>query len=509
MATKRKRPGDLEIAGAKAEPRHSEDDKEPMGKHSTPTIDLEAICKLNGLPMSLVDDSPGEVDEYTPGPTYDDFTDDELAEVRAKWDAAIVDAASKPRPLGWFAYEGIAAVIPQGRTSAGLRECFAYLGVAVRYNVRQQAPELHHESTGWVAFNDRLRAFIRDTIAERFGLPPKADESPRPLKFGRDAFNDYLNSLLYERAVDPFLLWLESLPRWDRVDRLSFWLTDLFEIPERPELAEWAGRFVFLGAVWRGYEPGTKLDETPVLIGRGGIGKSTCLRMALPDDQQASWFSDSLHLADDPKVRAESLQGRVLVEAAEMAGSTRAELESLKSFLSRTDDGAIRLAFRRDPEMLLRRCVIIGTADKLHVLPNDRNLRRFCPVRLHDGDPARVRRYMADNRAQLWAEALHLYRRGAEARLPSHLVGVQRQATEEHRSRDVVIEDAIAAWVTDHPDSFTLGQLASGIGLVAANMSARLNMRDQHRIGQVLESMGYTKRRTRQDGRRSWMWSRG
>ena len=46
-----------------------------------------------------------------------------------------------------------------------------------------------------------------------------------------------------------------------------------------------------------------------------------------------------------------------------MAGSMRAELESLKSFLTRTDDGAVRLAYRRNRETTPRRCTIVGTAN--------------------------------------------------------------------------------------------------------------------------------------------------
>ena len=68
----------------------------------------------------------------------------------------------------------------------------------------------------------------------------------------------------------------------------------------------------------------------PVLIGEQGIGKSALLRELLPP-QYPEWFSDGLHLADYPKVRAEALLGRVIVEVSEMAGSTRAELQSLKS----------------------------------------------------------------------------------------------------------------------------------------------------------------------------------
>ena len=225
------------------------------------------------------------------------------------------------------------------------------------------------------------------------------------MKFGRDAWADVLNVLLYGSEVDPFIEWLESLEPWDRTPRLDQWLPQVFTISERLPLAEWAGRFMVLGAVWRAYHPGKKLDEMPVLIGKGGLGKSTAARFLLPDDR-GEWFSDGLHLAADSKVRAESLQGRVMAEVAEMQGSTRADLESLKAFLSRTDDGAVRLAYRKDPELLLRRCVIVGTADRMEPLPNDQNLRRFVPIYLDAGRPNYIREYLDANRAQLWGRGV-------------------------------------------------------------------------------------------------------
>ena len=87
-----------------------------------------------------------------------------------------------------------------------------------------------------------------------------------------------------------------------------------------------------MGATFGGHSSrGAKLDEMPVLTGPQGIGKSSALQLALPPEQPGL-FADGLHLADYPQQRAEALQGRVIVEAAEMAGKDRAELESLKVF---------------------------------------------------------------------------------------------------------------------------------------------------------------------------------
>ena len=399
------------------------------------------------------------------------------------------------------------------RNAKGLAGALALLEVELRYNTRAHRAEMQHMANGWQPFNDRIVAKLRETLAECFVYtgPPGKDGSPgepRALKFGRESWGDVLNVLLFGSEVDPFLEWLEALEPWDETERLDDWLPEVFTISERPLLAEWAGRFMVLGAIWRAYHPGLKLDEMPVLIGKGGLGKSTAARFLLPADR-GEWFSDGLYLAADSKVRAEALQGRVVVEAAEMQGSTRADLESLKAFLSRTDDGAVRLAYRKDPELLLRRCVIVGTADRMEPLPNDRNLRRFVPVYLDAGNPTDIREYLDGNRKQLWAEALHLYAQGVEARLPDDLKGLQTEATDRARSRDTVIEDAVSEWTRGN-DGFTMAELAAGVHLIDSNdKGAKLRMADQHRLGQVLESQGYAKRREMRGGVQATRWYRG
>ena len=250
--------------------------------------------------------------------------------------------------------------------------------------------------------------------------------------------------------------------------------------------------------------PERSSTRCPVLIGRGGIGKSTALRLALPPEQP-DWFADGLNLATPAKERAEALQGRVIVEAAEMAGATRAELQSLKAFLSRTDDGAVRLSYRANPETMLRRAIIVGTADKADPLPNDNNLRRFVPVTLAGGNPVVLHDYMEHHREQLWAEALALHWRGVEARLPDELKPAQAKATEQARRRDDILEDAVERWVATGQDGFTLAEAAAGIGLRDA---LRLPMRDQRRLGAALWNSGYERRKARRDGRPQWTWRR-
>ena len=485
-----------------------------------------------------------------PVPTDAEVEEDRLEceRIVAEWEAEVAkvfhEQASRPSGIGEWNHDEPSRV--PDKHIKGFTRAMELLGVSFRYNVRQVSAEIYHESFGaWRGMDDRLGAELREKVAERFVyikkksvLPIQASDlkmaaevdagkelefdeladlgarmnldnrtkiETAPLRYSRDAWMDTLNAYLYHREVDPFKEYLEALPRHDGTERVKGWLQKVFTIDNPNGLVEWASIFILLGAVTRTYQPGQKMDELPVLIGRGGIGKSTALRYILPPDMP-SLFSDSLNLAGTPQERAESMQGRAIVEASELAGATRADNASLKTFLSRTDDGNVRLAYRHNPELMLRRAIIVGTSDVLSPLPNDRNLRRWAPIYLTGGDPAKLREYLDENRSQLWAEALSMYRSGMEARLPESLVQEQLKATATARSRDVVLEDAIESYIAKARASFTLQDLAEAIHIVDVTKGTRLAPGDQLRISAVLDSKGFSKRRVRGENGQRWQW---
>ena len=191
-------------------------------------------------------------------------------------------------------------------------------------------------------------------------------------------------------------------------------------------MAEWASQAIFLGGVWRAYEPGTVLDEMPIIVGPPGIGKTTILRLA-PPQHIPGLYGSGLDLAETPKGKVEALQGKVIVECSDMMGATAGDANKIKDFISRTDDGSVRLAYRRDPEPSPRRCVLVGTADRAKFLRKDKNPRRFVPIALTGGKPYMVHRYMNTHRDRLWAEAIELYAKGIPPRLPDELKLIAHQ----------------------------------------------------------------------------------
>ena len=149
------------------------------------------------------------------------------------------------------------------------------------------------------------------------------------------------------------------------------------------------------------------------------------------------------------KEQVESVLGRAIVEVSEMSGRRRAEIEHIKSFITRQDDGHVRLSYATNPEPLPRRFILVGTTNNESDLPNDPSgNRRFVPIPAASNRVGSIEDHLDGCRAQLWAEGMALYAAGERANLPRDLHSAQRERAEVHRDRDDVLEDA----VVDLPD---------------------------------------------------------
>ena len=284
---------------------------------------------------------------------------------------------------------------------------------------------------------DKIRAtFFRET-----------PRGPSPLRYGDSDWRVALSAVKAATMVDTFGVWLESRPKWDGTKRIGTFLGDYFGAADTP-LNNWASAQLVLGAVARTYSPGCKLDVSVILIGDQNIGKSSLLAELFPRNlrDKFGWFNDSLDLSASAKMQAEALERRVLVECSELSGRSRADLDKLKAFLTRVEDGGQRAAYAAHPRQVLRMCTIVGSTNDIRSLPNDpTGLRRFAPVQLECGTD--VESLMERERNQLWAEALAIWRaRGIEGvRLPRGLLAEQAAVAEEHRDADVLFEDFVIA----------------------------------------------------------------
>ena len=406
-------------------------------------------------------------------------------------------------------------IVRDGLSRDGLTQALDAMQVSVRYCVRASRAHVNlpgaawagDREPGWQPLDDRLEEALKAEIAVRFCYVTR-DDKVSPLRFGRDRWHTAFNAMLATREVDSFIDdWLDTMPEWDGIGRLELWLRDLFGAGEGEDesvvrLVRWAGRFMFLGPVQLAACPGADLPQIPVLIGAQGWGKSAVLRHALPVDR-FEWFNDAINLCGTTKEIAEALQGCVIVEASEMAGVSHADTERLKAVLTRRNDKA-RLAYRRNPEDMLRRAIIVGTTNDAEPLPNDPSgNRRFVPITLKRG--ANVEEYMNENREQLWAEARALYDIGITAELPRKDFAAARIVAEDARKKDEILEDRVGrvAETISDGEGLTLEEIARRM-----NFQGEVDKRTEYRIAEALKLLGLVKRRVSVTGeaKRPMMW---
>lgn len=216
-----------------------------------------------------------------------------------------------------------------------------------------------------------------------------------------------LIAVVAQRAFHPIKEYLDELPEWDGIERVETLLIDYLGADDN-EYSKAVIRKTLLAAITRIYNPGTKFDTVLILNGPQGIGKST-----LFSKLGKSWFSDSLTITDmRDKAAAEKLQGYWILELGELAGIRKTDVETVKSFVTRTDD-KYRASYGVNVESHPRQCVIVGTTNSESGFLRDiTGNRRFWPVRVSGKGIKKA--WELKDIDQIWAEALKIYKTGEE-----------------------------------------------------------------------------------------------
>lgn len=242
-----------------------------------------------------------------------------------------------------------------------------------------------------------------------------------------------------DRSYHPIREYLSALPEWDGVPRVDTLLIDYLGAEDNSYVRA-VTRKTLCAAVRRVQEPGVKFDTMLVLNGPQGIGKSTLIsRLA------GEWFSDSLNLSDTKdKTAAEKLQGYWILEIGELAGLRKAEVETLRSFLSRQND-IYRAAFGRRATPHPRQCIFFGTTNaESGYLRDTTGNRRFWPVKTPGNGKKQSWNLTHEEILQIWAEALVYVRQGEKLYLSAEIDALakdeQREAMESDEREGLVRE---------------------------------------------------------------------
>ena len=242
-----------------------------------------------------------------------------------------------------------------------------------------------------------------------------------------------------DRAYHPIREFIESLPEWDQVPRVDTLLVDYLGASDTAYVRA-VTRKTLCAAISRVLRPGCKFDSMLVLNGPQGVGKSTLIAKLAGE-----WFSDSLNLGDTKdKTAAEKLQGYWILEIGELAGLKKAEVETLRSFLSRQND-IYRAAFGKRATPHLRQCVFFGTTNaESGYLRDTTGNRRFWPVKTPGSGKKQSWNLTHEEILQIWAEALVYVRQGEKLYLSAEMDALakdeQREAMESDEREGLVRE---------------------------------------------------------------------
>jgi putative DNA primase/helicase len=173
-----------------------------------------------------------------------------------------------------------------------------------------------------------------------------------------------VEDLCFTNRFDPekdCLLSLQS--QWDGVKRIDMLFVGYCGSPDTP-LNRAIGRKIMIGKATRGIYPGAPHDWAPVLEAPTGTGKTGFARVLAGSQDQVL---DAPIMHESTQKQQEMLQGVTVHELSEMNDTKRADLNMIKSFMSRTHDRA-RKAYGRSPEIKPRRSICVGTTEEGNIL---------------------------------------------------------------------------------------------------------------------------------------------
>lgn len=299
-----------------------------------------------------------------------------------------------------------------------------------------------------------------------------------------------LDRVAFETPYHPLQEYLKGL-KWDgkkRIDR--FFETYLGAGKQPPEYLRGVSRMFLLSMVARAMQPGCKVDYMPVVYGFQGDSKSMAFEVLAGGDE---FFSDDLPSIGEHNVRTSMhLRAKWLIEVAEMDAFNKAEVETLKSFISRKREKYTPLHAREEVDEP-RTCVFCGSTNEPEFLKDATGNRRYWPIRvIRIMDVEGIRR----DRDQLFAEALAAFQAGEPwwptTEFRKNYAEIEQAASLERDPR----EHAVWKWLQGRrKEGFTV-EKTHGLEVWVEALQGNASQFDPgkaRQVGRLLNIMGFTR----------------
>ncbi|NEQ54334.1 MAG: hypothetical protein F6K11_30095 [Leptolyngbya sp. SIO3F4] len=251
-----------------------------------------------------------------------------------------------------------------------------------------------------------------------------------------------------------------------------------------------------VAAVARVFEPGCKVDTALILQGPQGYRKSSFFRTLAGSD----WFDDSMGSAMNERDERLKLHQFWFLEWAELEGILkRKDTSAVKSFLSCQVD-TVRPPYGRNAISLKRRCIIVGSTNQSDFLSDATGNRRFWVVPVQR--PIDIER-LTQERDQIWAAALSLYRSGYPLFLSQEEEAEAAELNESYQSEDPWYGRIVAYLRDACINEVTTSELLTRALEIDVSHQSR---REQMRASEVLKILGWKRRRKMFRGTRRQVW---
>ncbi len=350
---------------------------------------------------------------------------------------------------------------PKQREMRNLRAIYA---PRLRKNMRGNVVELDGETVN--------PDYLYLQCLERDGVEVKKDQIIDAFLFFAseneyDPVAEYLNNC-YAKYGDTTIHLLD-----DASDRYMHTKEDIYNIYIRKTL---------IGAVRRTFEPGCQFETALVLYGKQGAFKSTFWRVLGGD-----WFDDTVQGFD--RDEKQKLHQYWIEEFGEIEKvSNKHDVSQIKAFMSNRND-VFRVPFGRSSKSYPRKFVIVGSTNKPDILQDATGDRRFWIIKIDQPiDIETVR----EERDQLWAAAVALYKRGESAFLPRDQDAVREEMNKEYRADDPW-EEPVSNYVEFFNTVKMIDILKNGLDIPLE----RHDRRTQDRVSTILRNLGWAKVHTR------------
>lgn len=267
---------------------------------------------------------------------------------------------------------------------------------------------------------------------------------------GRFIIKDGMDAVIQKNSVHPVKEYLDASHKsWDGVERLDTLLIDYLGADDTPYVRA-VTRKALTAAAARIYRPGVKFDNILTLIGEQGIGKSQILHRL-----GGGWFSDSFS-GLGTKEAFEQIQGKWIIEFGELAGLKKAEVETIKHFVSKTDD-YYRAPYTQRTVNFKRQCVFVATTNDYQGFLQDRTgNRRWWPVAT---DITRATKHIftdltASELMHIWGEAVDAYKSGESLYLKGSVAIDAEEVQDANVEEDIRFERLEEYLLLDVPENW-------------------------------------------------------